>query len=57
MGIVNTIKDVIFITPWIITLAIFGTITLILFLFLFIWSNLIFIIEEKILWKRKIQRN
>ena len=52
----RTIKDVIFITPWLITLTIFGTIGFFLYLYLFIWSNFIFIIEEKIiLLKRKLK--
>jgi len=48
MDIVKTIKDIILITPWIISLICVTSVILPVFLFLLLWSNLILIIERLI---------
>tara|TARA_Y100001963_G_C6655802_1_gene387987 strand:- start:234 stop:407 length:174 start_codon:yes stop_codon:yes gene_type:complete len=46
MGIIQLTKDVILITPWLLSLFTFSIIMGILYLFLLFTSNLIFIVER-----------
>tara|TARA_R100000152_G_C6568665_1_gene36810 strand:+ start:89 stop:253 length:165 start_codon:yes stop_codon:yes gene_type:complete len=46
MDISRTIKDVILITPWIISIMAVLIVMIPVYLFLLLWSNLIFIIEN-----------
>ena len=45
MGNSRTIKDVIFITPWIMAFTLFTFINGFIYLFLLMWANLIFIYD------------
>jgi len=46
MDISRTIKDVIIITPWVISVLCMFVLMIPVYLMLLLWSNLIFIIEE-----------
>ena len=46
MDISRTIKDVILITPWIVSVLCMLILMIPVYLMLLLWSNLIFIIEE-----------
>ena len=46
MDIIRVVKDVILITPWIISIMAVLIVMIPVYLFLLLWSNLIFIIEN-----------
>ena len=46
MDIIRVVKDVILITPWIISIMAVLIVMIPVYLFLLLWSNLIFIIES-----------
>ena len=46
MDISRGIKDIVLITPWIISFILFTCMNLFIYLFLLLWSNLIFIYKS-----------
>jgi len=47
MDISRNIKDIILIVPWLLVLVIVGTLNIFIYLFLLLYSNLIFIIKNR----------